>query len=166
MNSETQTAPAGPGRHRVLWTSLAVLGGLLVLIPVALYLVLFIGFESADKASPTVGDAFTAARHYYQAVQQRDYTTAYSYIAPQATMTVNGQTSIIDSATTLAAIAQTSDQKDGPITSFTPTDGSFEQGKLIVDMIMRVTRSAGSYDVHIQVGLSNGKWKILHTDSL
>jgi hypothetical protein len=93
-------------------------------------------------------------------------TTAYSYIAAQATVIVNGQTSVIDSATTLATIAQASDQQSGVITAYTPTDGSFEQGKPIVDMTMRVTRSGGSYDVHIQIGLSNGKWRVLHMDSL
>ena len=81
-------------------------------------------------------------------------------------MTVNGQASVVDSANALASIAQASDQQSGAIMAYTMTDGNFEQGKQIVDMTMRVTRSAGSYDVHIQIGLANGKWQILHSDGI
>jgi hypothetical protein len=81
-------------------------------------------------------------------------------------MTVNGQASVIDSAATLTSIAQASDQQSGAITAYTPTDGNFEQGKQIVDMTMRVTRGAGSDDVHLQIGLANGKWQILRSDGI
>jgi hypothetical protein len=81
-------------------------------------------------------------------------------------MVLDGQARVIDSANTLASIAQAADQQNGAITAYTPTDGNFEQGKMIVDMTMRVTRSAGANDVHIQIGLANGKWTILRTDNI
>jgi hypothetical protein len=153
-------------RRRVLWIVIAIVGGLAVLIPVVLYVALFIAFGIADKSTPTVGEAFTTAQHFYQAVEQHDYTSAYAYVDQHATLSKNGQTSVVDSPTTLAALAQASEQANGAITAYTPTDGNFEQGKSIVDMTMRVTRSGGSYDVHLRVSLTHGKWGIVSMDNL
>jgi hypothetical protein len=166
MTEQPDLGPAPHRQHKVLWTVIAIIGGLAILIPVALYVALFVAFGIADRGTPTVGEAFTAAQHYYQAIQQHDYTTAYTYVAHNATLTVNGQTSIVDSATTLAALAQASEQTNGAITAYTPTDGNFEAGTLIVDMTMRVTRSGGSYDVHLKVSLTNGKWRIVSMDNM
>jgi hypothetical protein len=165
MSALNQLTQAPPTRHRVFWTVITIVGGLVILVPIALYLLLVVAFGFAGHR-PTVGEAWTAAQSYYKAVQQRDYATAYTYVAPAATMALDGQARVIDSANALASIAQAADQKYGTITAYTPTDGNFEQGKVIVDMTMRVTRSAEAYDVHIQIGLANGKWTILRTDNM
>jgi hypothetical protein len=166
MHVDPELMPAPHRRHRVLWTVIAIVGGLVVLIPVVLYLTLFVAFGIADRPTPTVGDAFTAAQHFYQAVERHDYKVAYTYVDQHATMKVNGQTSIVDSATTLAALAQASEQTNDTISAYSPTDGNFEQGKWTIDMTMRVTRSGGSYDVHLQISLANGKWRITRMDNI
>jgi hypothetical protein len=166
MREHPELTPATRTRRRVLWTVIAVLGGLLVLIPVALYVTLFIAFGIADRGTPTVGEAFTTAQHFYQAIERHDYSTAYAYVARDAIVTLSGQTTVVDSSTTLASLAQASERASGAITAYTPTDGNFESGKLIVDMTMQVTRSRGSYDVRLQVSLTNGKWGIMRMDNL
>jgi hypothetical protein len=166
MSEHPELRPTPHPRHRVLWTVIAIVGGLVVLIPVALYLILFVAFGIADRSTPTVGEAFTTAQYFYQAVEQHDYTAAYTYLDQHATLTVNGQVSSVDSTTTLAALAQASEQANGAITAYAPTDGNFEQGKSIVDMTMRVTRSGGSYDVHLKISLANGKWRIVGMDNI
>jgi hypothetical protein len=166
MSEHLELTSAPRRRRRMLWAVVAVVGGLLVLIPVALCVALFIAFGIADRSTPTVGVAFTTARHFYQAIEQHDYTTAYAYVDQHATLTVHGQTRVVDSTTTLTALAQASEQTNGAISAFTPTDGNFEQGRSIVDMTMRVTRSGGSYDVHLRVSLTSGKWAIVSMDNI
>jgi hypothetical protein len=166
MNVQPELGPEPHPRHKGLWTVVAVVGGLAVLVPVALYLLLVAALWIGDRPSPTVGEAYSAAQHFYQAVEQYDYTSAYTYLDQHATLTVRGQASIVDSATTLASIAQASEQANGAITSYTMTDGNFEQGKSTADITMRVTRSGGSYDVHLKISLTNGKWRIVSMDNL
>jgi uncharacterized membrane protein YbaN (DUF454 family) len=166
MTVDSQLGPKPHPRHRQLWIILGIVGGLVVLIPVALYLLLVAAFWIGDRPSPTVGDAYTAAQRFYQAVEQHDYTSAYTDLDQHATLTVTGHTSVADSATTLAALAQASEQANGTITSYTMTDGNFEQGQSTVDITMRVTRSGGSYDVHLKISLTNGMWRIVSMDNL
>jgi hypothetical protein len=64
MNAHAEHTQTPPRGHRVLWTVIGIVGGLVVLIPVALYLVVVVAFSMADRAQPTVGDAYTAAQHY------------------------------------------------------------------------------------------------------
>lgn len=166
MNEHTglTTAPPDSRRHGVVWKVIAFIAGLVILVAVAAFLLVVVAFGLADRPSPTVGDAYKAVQQYYQAVQRHDYTGAYAYLAPHATMTVNGQDMVVGSAATLASLAQAADQANGAITAYTLSDGSFEQGSKIVDMTIRVTRGATSSDVHIQIGFANGKWRILRLD--
>jgi flagellar basal body-associated protein FliL len=163
-HSEPTSTPPGQKRHGVVWTVVAIIAGLVILVPVALFLLLVVGFGIADSHHPTVGEAYSAVQQYYKAIQRHDYTAAYAYMDPHATMTVNGQDTVVDSATTLAALTQAADQTKGAITAYTLSDGNFELGKPIVDMTVQVTRGATPYDVHIQISMIKGKWRILRLD--
>jgi hypothetical protein len=66
MNAQAEHTQTPPRGHRVLWTVIGIVGGLVVLIPVAFYLVVVVAFSMADRAQPTVGEAYTAAQHYYK----------------------------------------------------------------------------------------------------
>jgi hypothetical protein len=165
MNTEAELR-TGPHRQwKRRWVVVAIIGGIVALMPVTLYLVLVVSL-GIPRHEPTVGEAQTATLSYYRAVQQHDYVAAYAYVAPHATATIDGQPRVIDSTDTLASIARAADQKNGAITGYTPTDGQFEQGKMIVDLTVRVTRVGGVQDVHVQVVLMNGRWRILQTDSV
>jgi hypothetical protein len=72
----------------------------------------------------------------------------------------------MNSVDTLATASQALDTQDGMISSYTATDGNFEQGRNIVDLTMRVTRTSQSYDVHLKLELVGGDWKILCADSV
>jgi hypothetical protein len=52
------------------------------------------------------------------------------------------------------------------MSSYTATDGNFEQGTNIVDLTMKVTRTGQSYDVHLKLELVSGDWKILSADGV
>jgi hypothetical protein len=67
---------------------------------------------------------------------------------------------------TLATASQALDSRDGMISSYTATDGNFEQGSNIVDLTMKVTRTGQSYDVHLKLELVSGNWKILSADGV
>ena len=164
MNAVSELAPGPPRRRTMRWVVVAIIGGL-VLIPLTLYLVLVLSLGIPGH-HPTVGEAQTATLSYYRAVQRHDYAAAYTYVAPHATTTIDGQPRVIDSADTLASIAQAADQKYGAVTGYTPTDGRFEPGTTIVDLTVQVTRIGGVQDVHIQIALMNGRWRILRTDGV
>jgi len=160
MSTDNKVAPRRWRAAR--WAAIAI-GGVVVLVPVTLFLVLILSL-GFNGSGPTVGQAQTAALSYYQAVQRHDYPKAYSVLGPHATMTVDGQPRVIDSVDTLASLAQAADRKDGAITAYTSTDGQFEPGTAIVDLTVRVTRAGGAYDVHVQLTFTDGAWRILRVD--
>ncbi len=79
---------------------------------------------------------------------------------------MHGRPIVMNSVDTLATISQALDTQDGVITSYTPTGGNFEQGKDIVDLVVKVTRNGHSYDVHINIELVGNDWKILSADGI
>lgn len=177
---QSDTAPPGesPRRHRhtvrnVIVGIVAAVAALVLLPPLVVWL-LFQGMRVTEMQQPSVGDAWTATEHYYQALQRHDYTTAYTYLDQRVTMTVGGRPVVVDSATALASVAGSADQQYGPITAYALTDGNFELGKYVVDETVHVTRTRGEYDVRIQIEWVGGnqllvdkaKWRILSADGL
>jgi len=109
MSTDNKVAPR---RSRAAHWVVIAIGGVVVLVPVTLFLVLILslGF-TAD--GPTVGQAQTAALSYYSALQRHDYPEAYAVLGPHATVTVDGQPRVIDSVDTLSSLAQAADRKAG-----------------------------------------------------
>jgi hypothetical protein len=107
-----------------------------------------------------------ACGKYYTAIQKQDYTTAYTYLDSHATITVHGRPVVMNSVGTLAITAQALDTQQGMISSYTATDGNFEQGSTIVDLTLKVTRTSQSFEVHLKIELVGSDWKILTADGI
>ena len=165
MNKRQQFQQQKKGSLRWLWIPFAVVGGI-VLIIVGFFILVAGASFIAESSRPTVGDAQNAAGHYYNAIQKHDYTTAHNYLERNATITIHGHQVVVNSVNTLTTASQAFDTQGGVITSFTATDGNFEQGKNIVDLTMKVTRNGQSYDVHIKTELVGNDWKMLSADGI
>jgi hypothetical protein len=150
--------------HKV-WMVLGILG-VLLLVPIVLTIGFIAPLLYAESHRPTVGDAINASGQYYTAIQRHDYTTAYNSLDKNAIITVQSRPVLMNSVDTLATASQALDTQDGMISSYTATDGNFEQGRNIVDLTMKVTRSGQSYDVHLKLELVSGDWKILSADGV
>ena len=140
--------------------------GVVLLVPIVLTIGIIASLWYAESHRPTVGDAMNASGQYYKAIQRHDYTTAYSSLDRNATITVHSRRVVMISVDTLASASQVLDTRDGMISSYTATDGNFEQGSNIVDLTMKVTRTGQSYDVHLKLELISGDWKILSADGV
>jgi hypothetical protein len=103
----------------------------------------------------------TTPTQYYTAIEHQDYTTAYSYVAPNLTAS-NGQSLTQELYTTAA---QALDTVKGQVTSYTV--GSTSVSNNIESVTVIVTRgSAPAYDVHLQLQQINGSWKITSYDNI
>jgi len=168
MNEQQLFRQQKKGSLLWLWILLTVVGGIVFIVVAffVLYYVLVAGAFLSDRPGPTVGDAWNATGQYYKAIQNHDYTTASNYLDKDATITVHGRPIVMSSVDTLATTSTALDMHDGVITSYILTDGNFEQGKDIVDIVMKVTRSGQPYDVHIKIELVGNDWKILSADGI
>ncbi len=178
MNAPLQDRPfAAPQTRmpsRTARNVLIAIGIIVVTLPIVLVGLVIISISIQDAQRVSVGDAFSATRRYYQALQREDYATAYTYVDHHATVTIDGRATALGSADALAATARARDQRDGAVTAYTLTDGAFEQGKNVVDLTVHVTRAASEYDAHIQmkwvggnrVIVDKGKWTILQADGM
>jgi len=72
----------------------------------------------------------------------------------------------MNSVDTLATASKALDTQDGMISSYTVTGGNFEQGRNIVDLTLKVTRTGQPYDVHLKIELASRGWKILSADGV
>ena len=113
-----------------------------------------------------MGDAINASGQYYKAIQRHDYTSAYNSLDRNATITVHSRPVLMNSVDTLATASKALDTQHGMISSYTVTGGNFEQGRNIVDLSMKVTRTGQSYDVHLKIELASRDWKILSADGV
>lgn len=153
------------GSERKVWMVLGILG-VLLLVPIVLSIGFIASLLYAESHQPTVGDAILASGQYYTAIQRHDYTTAYNSLDKNTTITVQSRPVVMTSVDTLATASQALDTQDGMISSYTATDGYFEQGRNIVDLTMQVIRAGQSYDVHLKLELGGGNWKILSADGV
>jgi hypothetical protein len=165
MNEQQVLHVQKKGSLRWLWMVLVILG-VVLLVPLVLTIGIIASLWYAESHQPTVGDAINASGQYYQAIQRQDYTSAYHSLDRNATITVQSRPVLMNSVDTLATASQALDTQDGMMSSYTATDGNFEQGTNIVDLTMKVTRTSQSYDVHLKLELVSGYWKILSADGV
>ena len=151
--------PQQPQRsRRGLWIALAIIAGVLVLSCAVCGILSFAGIGFFAKS--VVGPAVTA-NQYYGAVEKQDYNTAYSYVSTNMT-TTNGQALTQQLYT---AAAQGLDTLKGNVTNFSV--GNVSTNNNIANVTVSVTRgSAAPYDVHLQLQLVNGSWKITSYDNI
>ncbi|WP_052890800.1 DUF4878 domain-containing protein [Thermogemmatispora carboxidivorans] len=148
--------PQPPRRSlRWLWITLAIVAGVVILACGSCVLV---GVIAALTASPdsTVND-------YYSAIQQQDYSEAYSYLEAD-TLTIQGK-QISPTESSFALAAQTIDQGAGTVTNYSITSSSTNGDTATI--VVHVTRSSGvAYDVHLQLTKINSEWKITQLDNI
>lgn len=148
--------PQPPRRSlRWLWITLAIVAGVVILACSSCVLV---GVIAALTASPdsTVND-------YYSAIQQQDYSEAYSYLEAD-TLTIQGK-KISPTESSFVLAAQVIDQEAGTVTSYSITSShtSGDEATLVV----HVTRSSGiAYDVHLTLIKIDSDWKITQLDNI
>ena len=105
----------------------------------------------------------STANDYYQAIEEQNYSQAYSYLAID-TLTVKGE-KISATQERFALAAETLDQEVGTVTSHSIKSSSTSGDTATV--VVHVTRSSGvSYDVHLELTKIDGQWKITRLDNL
>ncbi len=159
-------APAPPTQkkksYRWLWITISILAVLL------LGACGFCGWSFYNFFASTVApteNTVNVADDYYAALQNKDYTSAYSYLSPQGTL--SGMT--LDSFTKQA---QNADEHYGAVRSYTATLGNFsanpDKG---IDLshftvVVNVVRARQSYPVLLTLQKSGSTWKIIDFDRI
>ncbi len=141
---------------RWLWITLSIVGGVLVLSCIGCVVLGALGY---NFLAPTVSASVTASS-YYQAIENQDYTKAYSYLASNMQTTSNQPLT----QGLFTQVAQTRDLRDGQVTNFSQTNISTNNGTASV--AMSVTRSGQSYVVQLQLQQINGNWVITQFDTI
>jgi hypothetical protein len=144
---------------RWLWITLGIIGGVLVLSCAGCVIAGALGFNFLAQA---VGPQITV-QQYYQAVKQQDYTTAYSFLTSDATVSVNGQSVPVSGESSFQTAATTLDTTLGTVSSYTTNT----QGSDTSHVTVTVTRSrGGSYKVHLVLVKVGNNWKIQSADGI
>ncbi len=152
----TQVPPPRKRSLRWLWITLSIIGGILVLSCAGCVIASVMGY---NILAPTVSASVTATS-YYQAIENQDYTKAYSYLANNM-QTTSGQP-LTQSLFTQGA--QAKDTVAGQVTNFTQTNISTGNGT--ASITMSITRSGQSYQVHLKLQQNNGTWQIIQFDTI
>lgn len=137
--------------RRWLWILLAVV---CVLIIAAIFVTRYL----STLAGPVV-----TADNYYQAVLQKDYPLAYSYLTSDATLTSQNQEVPIGSQKDYVTFAQLLDKNIGPVTSYTVATTN-----TATLLVISTTRSKSTGPIHYAVRFKmvqvDGVWKIKDMD--
>lgn len=154
-----QAPPKKKSSLRWLWITLGIVGGLVILVcgGCAIAGAFGIGFLAKTVAAP-----ITTVNSYYQAVENQNYTQAYSYLQID-TFTAGGQ-SVAASETTFAQLAGGLDTARGKVSNFNikNTNVSGDTATVTVD----VTRNGQTYTVTLQLRQVSGNWKIVQFDNI
>jgi hypothetical protein len=143
----------------ILCITIAVLSGLLIAV-------LRSAGQQQEKMQRTPAvispiSVLTTPTQYYTAIEHQEYTTAYSYMAPNLTAS-NGQPLTQELYTTAA---QALDTVKGQVTSYSV--GSTSVSNNVESVTVIVTRGrTPAYDVHLQLQQINGSWKITSYDNI
>ncbi|MHB8600099.1 MAG: Cif family virulence factor [Ktedonobacteraceae bacterium] len=157
MYNNSDQPPQQPERSlRWLWMTLSIVGGLL-LISCASYVILSV--PGYNLLAPTMS-ANATADAYYQAIENKDYTKAYSYLAPDFPVGAHERFT----GTRFIASLQAEDTSAGPVTSFTQLGSGMNNDIAIVTM--SITRGGQSYTVQLQLQQNKGTWQIIHEDDV
>lgn len=144
--------------RRWLWITLGIIGGLVVLSCVVCGTLFALGIGFFAK---TVGAPTSAVTQYYNAIENRRYDTAYSYLDPNS-IESNGQPLTQQEYMTAA---QAQDTNNGTVSSFSIRNIALNNG--ITSLIVSVKRiNAPAYDVHLQLRQEGSNWKITSYDGI
>ncbi|HLQ27788.1 MAG TPA: hypothetical protein VK140_00955 [Ktedonobacteraceae bacterium] len=146
---------------RWLWITLAIVGGILVLACGGCIVASYAGINFLGQTVTSVLGPTTTANAYYQAIQNRDYTSAYTYLDTSG-VTVAGQTVTQDA---FVKAAQLYDTAKGPVTSFNQTTVNVDSSGNTASVTMSVTRNGSPYTVNLQLKKVGSDWKITAADN-
>lgn len=143
--------PAQPPKRslRWLWITLGIVGGIILLSCIGCGILFATGFSLIKN---TVQPAVIATQ-YYQALQQHDYTKAYSYLDPNITAQGGALTQNL-----FTQGAQAAEALKGPISSYTPSSTNVNNNT--ANITMTVTRNNSSYSVQLTLKQEGNDWKI------
>lgn len=98
----------------------------------------------------------SVVQSYYNAVEQQDYATAYTYLDHQYTTAAGLQIRLSQSAYTLTASA--TDLATGKLTAYTITNTEITNG--VATVTLNVTRGGTVRQVSVQLLQIGGNWEI------
>ncbi len=147
---------------RGLWITLAIVGGLLVLVcgGCVVASIAGIGFFAKSIAGPTA-----TTNVYYQNIKDKNYDQAYNYLDTNMT-TTQGQPL---TQSLFRDTARALDSTTGQVTNFSQTSVNTDStnGVNTATVVMSVTRNDGSsYKVTLQLKEEDGAWKIIGFDNI
>lgn len=143
---------------RWLWITLGVVGGLIVLACGGCAIAIYVfGVNIFNQTGPAI-----VATQYYQAIQNQNYTQAYSYIDP-AGASVGGQSL---TQTVFTTGAQAIDTQKGKVTSAAPSSFHINSDNVTATVAMLVTRGGQSYTVNLDLKKEGNDWKIVNADGI
>lgn len=141
---------------------------LIVGIIIGLVLLVIIGGIAAIVLVVNNSPAKAAVQQYYAAMQSQDYTTAYSYMDPTMTLTIDNKQQQLNQQI-FTQVAQAYDTDKGKVSSYSITSVNLKSSTSTgntADIVVHVTRGNTPYDAHLQLQEQNGSWKIVSFDTL
>lgn len=151
--------PQPPKRSlKWLWITLVVVGAVLILSCGACGVLVFSSngpFSTVTKTFNQGLNSGLAVGQYYKAVQNRNYSQAYSYLDPTAT--IEGQQV---TQTTFTQKAMQAEAQQGPISNIAPKNFQFSPDMQQAKVPVNVTRKHGTYTVLLNLKNEGGSWKI------
>lgn len=154
--------PPAKKSRRWVWVLVAVIS---VFVLAGCGLCAWASYNIFNSTYQQVSGAINVVNDFYTDLQSKNYTAAYSDLAPQGQI----------SGLTLAAFttqAQQLDEKEGPVASFILSQPSFRtdpnSGPDLshFTMVVAVKRTHSSYNVLFSLAKINGTWKITEYDRL
>jgi len=132
-------------------------------IIIAVICILIIGAFLVTRYIGTLAGPTVTVDNYYEAVLQKNYSLAYSYLASNATLTSQNQKILIGPQQDYATSSRLLDSHIGSVTAYqvaTTSDPSL--------LIINATRSKNAHSIHYFVHFTmiqeNGTWKIKNMD--
>ena len=151
--------PQRPKRSlKWLWITLVVVGAVLILSCGACAILVFSSngpFSAATKMFNQGLNSGLVVGQYDQALQSRNYSQAYSYLDPAAT--IEGQP--VTQATFIQKAMQAEAQQ-GPISNIAPKNFQFSPDMKQASVPVNVTRNHRTYTVLLNLKNEGGSWKI------
>lgn len=154
--------PRQKSSRRALWITLAVIGGIALLVCGGCAIASLAGIGLFSQVVTKALGPSTTANAYYQAIQKQDYTTAYTFL-DTSSVSVEGQQITEDA---FVVLAQTVDKTKGTVSGFRQTSMNVDTTAGTAAISMSVTRNGASYPVQLQLRQINNDWKITLVDNL
>ena len=141
---------------RWLWITLALVGGLIALGCVGVFAAIFLVVYNSPAVDIT--------NHYYTAIKNQDYATAYSFL-DASRITLNGQQLTQDA---YIQAGRALDAQKGKITTYSlpSVEISDSGGVNTAGIMVSVTREGVPYAVHLQLQQEDSGWKIVGIDGI